>query len=166
MSVNIEILTNRSVTGQIQQAPVIDDPYLEPLVKYIYEQLVYAFDPIIIVRSYKAFNSYQESLNNYPLLKAYRQNDTYSPNTLWSSSSIVIQHCMSYPINSDLAKYGVQVGNTIAQCLLMPDLIEKTKVQVDLSLPLSVQYDTQLNANYEPVMQFVSATCNIYTSAI
>lgn len=166
MSVNIEVQTNRSVTGQIPQSPIIDDPYLEPLVKYLYEQLVFAFDPIIIVKSYKAYNSYQESLNNYPLLKAYRQSDQYAPNTLWSSSTIAIQHCMSYPINADLAKYGVQVGNVIAQCLLMPDLIEKTKVQMDLSVPLVVQYDTQLNANYEPVMQFVTATCNIYTSAV
>jgi hypothetical protein len=166
MSIAIEVQTNRSVTGQIPQVPVIDDPYLEPVVKYIYEQLQYAFDPIIIVRSYKAFNSYQESLNNYPLLKAYRQADQYAPNTLWASSTIAIQHCMSYPINSDLAKYGVQVGNAIAQCLLMPDFIEKTGVQVDLSVPLQIQYDTQLNANYEPVMQFVTATCNIYTSAL
>jgi hypothetical protein len=73
---------------------------------------------------------------------------------------------MSYPINMDLAKYGVQVGNAIAQCLLMPDFTEKTKVQVDLNQPLQIQYDTQLNANYEPVMQFVTATCNIYTSAL
>ena len=166
MSIAIEVQTNRSVTGQIPQAPVIDDPYLEPLVKYIYEQLVFAFDPIIIVKSYKAYNSYQESLNNYPLLKAYRQSDQYAPNTLWASTTIAIQHCMSYPINSDLAKYGVQVGNAIAQCLLMPDFIEKTGVQVDLSVPLQIQYGTQLNANYEPVMQFVTATCNIYTSAV
>lgn len=166
MSVNIEVQTNRSVIGQVQQAPVIDDPYLEPLVKYIYEQLQYAFSPIIIVRSYKAYNSYQESLNNYPLLKVYRQADIYTPNTLWASSTIAIQHCMSYPINMDLAKYGVQVANCISQCLLMPDFIEKTGVQIDLNVPLSVQYDTQLNAAYEPVMQFVTATCNIYTSAL
>ena len=166
MSIAIEVQTNRSVTGQIPQIPLIDDPYLEPLVQYIYEQLVFAFDPIIIVRSYKAYNSYQESLNNYPLLKIYRQSDQYAPNTMWASSTIAIQHCMSYPINADLAKYGVQVGNCIAQCLLMPDLIEKTHVQLDLSVPLQIQYDTQLNANYEPVMQFVTATCNIYTSAL
>lgn len=166
MSVAIQIQTNRSVTGQIPQSPVIDDPYLEPIAKYIYEQLEYAFHPIVIVRTYRAFNSYQESLNNYPLLKLYRQNDTYAPNTMWASTTIAIQHCMSYPINSDLARYGVQVGNCISQCLLMPDFIEKTGVQLDLSVPLSVQYDTQLNANYEPVMQFVTATCNIYTSAL
>lgn len=166
MSVAIQVQTNRSVTGQIPQNPVIDDPYLEPIAQYLYEQLQYAFHPIVIVRSYKSYNSYQESLNNYPLLKVYRQTDIYTPNTMLASTGIAIQHCMSYPINSDLARYGVQVGNCVAQCLLMPDFSTQTGVQVDLSVPLGIQYDTQLNANYEPVMQFVTATCNIYTSAL
>lgn len=166
MSVEIEVQTNRSITGQSAGIPIIDDPYLEPIVKYIYEQLVYAFDPIVIVKSYRSFNSYHDSINNYPLLKGFRQQDSYRSNTPWASTVIAIQHCMVYPVNVDLAKYGTNVGNVIAQCLLMPNFTDITGVQIDTNVPLNIAYNTQLNENYEPVMQFITGTCNIYTSAL
>jgi hypothetical protein len=145
---------------------VIVDDYTETLAAYLYRILSKAFEPLIIARSYVSFNDFSQPLSAYPLLKVFRYRDVYQTNSLFASTAIGVQHCMVYPINNDISAYGINVAAVLIQALRLEVVLQATGIQLDTNVPIQVEYDTQLNADYKPVASYTTVTFNIYTSAM
>lgn len=163
MTVQISLQGYRSGIGSISLPPPIVDQELQVMAAYMKESLNYVFDPIVIVKTAADYNVFDVPLQGYPLLKVYRVSDQVLPNTCISSTTINIDHCMSYIRQSNIGAFATVVGNVMKLALIEPN---DTGIKIDLNAPITISYNTTFSENYEPIMQFVTATCNIYTSAV
>ena len=164
MSIEINLGGVRTTLGSIITPPVIEDAYLKTLVQYIKEALNYVFDPIVIVKSAADYNIFDMPLQGYPLLKGYRTTDTILPNTGISLTTVVLQHCMVYTRKSNTGAFSTLIGNVIKLAIIEPNFYADTRIKVDTNTPLTVNYNTTFSEDYQPVMNIVTATFNIYTS--
>lgn len=164
MSIEINLQGTRTSVGTLILPPPIEDTYIKVLVQYIKEALNYVFDPIIIVKSAADYNIFDMPLQGYPLLKGYRTTDTILPNTGISLTTVVLQHCMAYTRKSNTGAFSTLIGDVIKLAIIEPNFYADTHIKVHTNLPLVINYNTTFSENYEPVMNIVTATFNIYTS--
>ena len=164
MTVQINLQGTRTIIGGVILPPPIEDLYVKVLVDYIKEALNYVFDPIDIVKSAADYNIFDMPLQGYPLLKGYRTVDTVLPNTGISLTTVVLQHCMVYTRKSNTGAFSTLIGNVIKLAIIEPNFYADTNIKVDTNTPLTVNYNTTFSEDYQPVMNIVTATLNIYTS--
>jgi hypothetical protein len=164
MTIEINLEGTRTAAGSITLPPPIEDTYLKTLVDYIKSALNYVFDPVVIVKSAADYNVFDVPLQGYPLLKGYRTTDTVLPNTSISITTVALQHCMVYARQSNAGAFSSLIGDIIKLAIIEPNFYADTGIKVDTNTPLTVSYNTTFSENYEPVMNIVTATFNIYTS--
>ena len=164
MTIEINLQGTRTAVGAISMPPPIEDAYIKTLVQYIKAALNYVFDPVIIVKSSADYNIFDMPLQGYPLLKGYRSTDSVLPNTSVSLTTVILQHCMVYARQSNTGAFSTLIGDIIKLAIIEPNFYADTGIKVDTNTPLTINYNTTFSEDYQPVMNIVTATFNIYTS--
>ena len=124
--------------------PILDT-YLNTLARHLKEGInkigkdYYGFtDSNPVIRSYYLYDGYNVNLQDFPILKVYRELDTFTPETVKCESNIMLTYSLVLPQQERLAGQCYIVGRIIHS--VCNNLLTKKNIDVVTNVKRRIEY--------------------------
>lgn len=159
--------STQKFSANIEITPNVDES-IDYIAKYLYEYInkdyfsyIEANPSIrqslgdIAIRTYRTYDAYGVTNQEFPLLKVYRVSDNWKPGKLLRNSSISISYSLVLPQQDKLMPLLNWISYEINKHLLSPSC------QVKIDPGVRVQYRTMINELGQAIYSFLRADINI-----
>jgi hypothetical protein len=159
--------STQKFSANIEITPEVDEA-VDYIAKYLFEYInkdyfsyIEAHPAIrqslgdIAIRTYKTYDAYGITNQEFPLLKVYRVSDSWKPGKLLRNSSISISYSLVLPQQDKLMPLLNWMSYEINKHLLSPNC------QVKIDPGVRVQYRTMINEVGQAIYSFLRADINI-----
>lgn len=159
--------STQKFSANIEITPDVDES-VDYIAKYLYEYInkdyfsyIEANPSIrqslgdIAVRTYRTYDAYGVTNQEFPLLKVYRVSDNWKPGKLLRNSSISISYSLVLPQQDKLMPLLNWISYEINKHLL------SSSCQVKIDPGVRIQYRTMINELGQAIYSFLRADINI-----
>ena len=159
--------STQKFSANIEITPDVDEA-VDYIAKYLYEYInkdyfsyIEANPSIrqslgdIAIRTYRTYDAYGVTNQEFPLLKVYRVSDSWKPGKLLRNSSISISYSLVLPQQDKLMPLLNWISYEINKHLL------SSSCQVKIDPGVRVQYRTMINELGQAIYSFLRADINI-----